>query len=236
MLKRILLSALLLAVPACANKDRVEGPLPDVPGKVLIIGDSIALGLGAMGADTSCPLTPEFSTLRHSFGVQVADELGVGYEMIAWPGIGLVRNYGTDQTNTMSSRLSRRDEIKRLEAAKPVQLVLVNLGTHDFFESDPSETFVPAMEDLLTMLSTRYPDAVIYALTGPMLHGLDDALHDKAVREAVDAVNAANGTQIRYLALDGGDEAVAHGCQWHPSVPAHDRMTQLIIDDMNAHK
>lgn len=236
MLKHFLLGALLLIVPGCASTSSQTDTVPAPPGKVLIIGDSIALGLGAMGPDTSCPLTPEFNTLRHSFGVQVADELGLGYEMFAWPGIGLVRNYGTDQTNTMSNRLSRPDEIKRLEAAKPVQLVLVNLGTHDFFESDPSEMFEPAMEDLLTMLSTRYPDATIYALTGPMLHGLDDALHDKAVHEAVDAVNAANGTQVRYLALDGGDEAVAHGCQWHPSVPAHDRMTQMILEDMKARR
>jgi len=236
MLKHVLLGALLLVVPACATQDHSTIPAPAPPGKVLIIGDSIALGLGAMGPNTDCPLTPEFNTLRNSFGVQIADELGVGYEIFAWPGIGLVRNYGTDQTNTMSNRLSRRDEIKRLDAAKPVQLVLVNLGTHDFFERDPSEAFEPAMEDLLTMLSARYPDATIYALTGPMLHGLDDALHDKAVHQAVDAVNAAKGTHIRYLALDGGDEAVAHGCRWHPSVPAHDHMAEIILQDMKAHE
>jgi len=90
MLKHFLLGALLLVVPACASKSSQTDTLPTPPGKVLIIGDSIALGLGAMGPNTDCPLTPEFNTLRHSFGVQVADELGVGYEMFAWPGIGLV--------------------------------------------------------------------------------------------------------------------------------------------------
>ena len=68
MLKRLLLSALLLAVPASANQDTPEGPLPDLPGKVLIVGDSISLGLGAMGPDTTCPLTPEYNSQTKAFG------------------------------------------------------------------------------------------------------------------------------------------------------------------------
>jgi hypothetical protein len=235
MLKRILLSALLLALPACANQETPKGPLPDRPGKVLIVGDSISLGLGAMGPDKDCPLTPEYNSQRNAFGVQVADALGVDYAMFAWPGIGLVHNYGDNQTNTMSMRLARPDEAERLDAAGPVQLVLINLGTHDFHQNDPSDRFIPAMEDLLAMMSARYPDATIYALTGPMLGGTDNALHGHAVETAVNSVNAEYGTAIRYLALDGGDRSVAYGCQWHPSVPAHDHMAEMILDDLRAH-
>ena len=235
MLKHILMSALLLAVPACANQDSPQGALPDLPGKVLIVGDSISLGFGAMGPDQNCPLTPEFNSVSHSYGVQVAEALGVDYVMFAWPGIGLVHNYGEDQTNTMSMRLAREDETARLDAADPVQLVLVNLGTHDFYQNDPSEQFVPAMEDLLSQMSTRYSDATIYALTGPMLSGNDRIFFDHAVETAVEAVNTEKDTAIRYLALDGGDPSVAFGCQWHPSVPAHDHMAELILDDLRAH-
>ncbi|HAE26465.1 SGNH/GDSL hydrolase family protein [Hyphomonas adhaerens] len=235
MLKRLLLSALLLAVPASANQDTPEGPLPDLPGKVLIVGDSISLGLGAMGPDTTCPLTPEYNSQTKAFGPQVADALGVDYVMFAWPGIGLVHNYGDDQTNTMSMRLTQADETARLDATGPVQLVLINLGTHDFFQNDPSDQFIPAMEDLLSQMRDRYPDATIYALTGPMLGGNDKIFLAHAVETAVDAVNAETGTPIRYLALDGGDKSVAYGCQWHPSVPAHDHMADLILDDLRAH-
>jgi hypothetical protein len=98
MLKHILMSALLLAVPACANQDSPQGALPDLPGKVLIVGDAISLGFGAMGPDQNCPLTPEFNSVSQSYGVQVAEALGVDYVMFAWPGIGLVHNYGEDQT------------------------------------------------------------------------------------------------------------------------------------------
>lgn len=235
MLKRILLSALLLAVPACANQDSPKGPLPDLPGKVLIVGDSISLGLGAMGPDKDCPLTPEYNSPRNAFGVQVAEALGVDYVMFAWPGIGLVHNYGDDQTGTMSIRMRNPYDIERLDTAGPVQLVLINLGTHDFFQNDPSDQFVPAMENLLSEMSARYPDAAIYALTGPMLGGTDKILLAHAVETAVDAVNAEKGTAIRYLALDGGDKSVAYGCQWHPSVPAHDHMAEMILDDLRAH-
>ena len=235
MLKRLLLSALLLAVPASANQDTPEGPLPDLPGKVLIVGDSISLGLGAMGPDTTCPLTPEYNSQTKAFGPQVADALGVDYVMFAWPGIGLVHNYGDDQTNTMSMRLTQADETARLDATGPVQRVLINLGTHDFFQNDPSDQFIPAMEDLLSQMRDRYPDATIYALTGPMLGGNDKIFLAHAVETAVDAVNAETGTPIRYLALDGGDKSVAYGCQWHPSVPAHDHMADLILDDLRAH-
>ena len=77
MLKHILMSALLLALPACANQDSPQGALPDLPGKVLIVGDSISLGFGAMGPNQNCPLTPEFNSVSHSYGVQVAEALGV---------------------------------------------------------------------------------------------------------------------------------------------------------------
>ncbi len=235
MLKRLLLSTLFLAVPACASRDLSEGPLPDLPGKVLIVGDSISLGLGAMGPDTNCPLTPEYSSQHRAFGPQVANALGADYVMMAWPGIGLVHNYGDDQTLTMSTRLTQTDEIARLDATGPVQLVLINLGTHDFFMNDPSDQFIPAMEDLLSRMHARYPDATIYALTGPMLEGNDRVFLAHAVETAVDTVNAETGSAIRYLALTGGDKSVAFGCKWHPSVPAHDHMAEQILDDLRTH-
>ena len=234
MLKGFLLSALLLLVPACANQDAPKGQLPDLPGKVLIIGDAISLGLGAMGPDKDCPLTPEYSSQSKAYGAQVADALGVDYVVIARPELGLVRNFGGDRTNTMSMRMTLTETAQRLDQTGPVQLVLINLGTHDFFQNDATDEFVPAMEDLLSDMTERYPDAIVYALTGPMLYGLDNGLHDIAVRKAVDAVNAEKGTAIRYLALNGGDKSVAIGCKWHPSVPAHDHMAEMILDDLRA--
>lgn len=236
MLKPLLFSAFLLAVPSCASEKPPAEPTPDPAGKVMIIGDSIALGLGAMGPDTECPLTDEYNSLDKSFGVQVANALGADYEMFAWPGTGLVHNYGSDQTNTVSILMKKPDQVSRLETVGPVQLVLVNVGTHDFHQYDPTDAFIPAMEDLLGMLADRYPDAIIYALTGPMLGGKEAAFHDQAVRTAVKEVNKARGTHIRYLQLDGGDQDVAHGCAWHPSVPAHKHMAEMILNDLKARK
>lgn len=235
MLKRLLLSALLLAVPACAGTPAPEKPAPGPP-KVMIIGDSISMGLGAMGPDVNCPLTAEYNSLEGSFGVRVANARHEGYTLFAWPGMGLVHNYGGDQTNTLSIRLRKPDLPRALKAAGPVDLILVNIGTHDFFRNDPTDAFVPAMEDLLALLSDDYPDATLYALTGPMLGGTDKALSDAAVQKAVAAVNAEKGTHIRYLALNGGDPSVALGCSWHPSIPAHEHMADMILEDLKAHE
>ena len=234
MLKRMLCGALLALLPACGSVDKPDQPEfePVQGARVVIIGDAISLGLGAMGADIDCPLSPETSSLEGSFGVRVARALRQEYEMFAWPGIGLVHNYGTDQSITLSTQLEDPDEVRRLEAAKPVSLVLVNIGTHDFHMNDPTDTFIPAMEDLLSMLVTRYPDATLYALTGPMLGGKDNAFHDQAVQTAVDTVNAERGAHIRYLALNGGDRRYAFGCQWHPSLPAHEHMADMILEDL----
>ena len=236
MLKPLLFSAFLLAAPSCASDKAPAGPQPDAAGKVVIVGDSIALGLGAMGPDTDCPVTPEYNSVDKSFGVQVANALGADYEMFAWPGAGLVHNYGSDQTSTVSILMNKPAQLDRLEATGPVRLVLVNIGTHDFHQYDPTDAFIPAMEDLLTSLAERYPDAIVYALTGPMLGGKEAAFHDQAVRTAVAKVNKAHGTHIRYLALNGGDRTVAHGCAWHPSVPAHTHMAEMILEDLRTHK
>lgn len=235
MLKRILVSALLIAATACQSVEAPVTPSPE-PAKVVIIGDSISLGLGAMGPDTNCPVTLEYSSLKGSYGVRVADALGTKYVMFAWPGKGLVRNYENDPGETISALMKDPDQIRRLDDTGPVRLVLVNVGTHDFFQEDPTDTFVPAMEDLLGMLVERYPDAIIYALTGPMLGGTANAFHDQAVQTAVAVVNGAHGSHIRYLALNGGDPSVALGCSWHPSIPAHEHMADMILEDLATQK
>lgn len=235
MLKRMLLGALLFAMAGCSSVEAPAEIAPE-PAKVVIIGDMISLGIGAMGPDRTCPLLPEYNSLNGSYGVRVAHALGAEYVIFAKPSMGLVRNYGEDQRVTLSDWMKTPEQVKRLDETGPVQLVLVNIGTHDFFRNDPTDAFIPAMEDLLGMLVERYPDAIIYALTGPMLAGKDNAFHDQAVHTAVDTVNAEHGSQVRYLAVNGGDPSVALGCQWHPSIPAHENMADMILEDMAAHK
>jgi len=232
MLKQVLMGALLLAVPACASVDTPVETVPQVPGKVVIVGDSISLGLGAMGASKDCEIAVENTSLNVTYGVQVAKALGTDYVLYAWPGAGLVRNYADATSDTISVRMHRLEDENALDNTGPVQLVLVNVGTHDFHQYDATDAFIPAMEDLLTMMAGHFPDATIYALTGPMLGGKDGAFLDQAVRTAVDTVNTADGTHIRYLALNGGDPAIALGCQWHPSMPAHEYMAGMILDDL----
>ena len=234
MLKRLLLGAAMLAIPACASMDTPVATAPQGPAKVVIVGDSISLGLGAMGASQDCDLTPQNSSLKATYGAQIAQTLGTDYLLYAWPGAGLVRNYADSRSDTISVHMQKLDASHTFDKTGPVQLVLINVGTHDFYQHDATDAFVPAMEDLLTRMAGHYPDATIYALTGPMLAGKDSAFLDQAVRNAVDTVNETRGTHIRYLALNSGDPSVAFGCQWHPSLPAHEHMAEMILEDMKA--
>ena len=233
MLKRLLLCAILVALTGCASAPATRGAgVPGQPPRVLIIGDAISMGVGALGADTDCALGPDTNSLAAAYGVRIANTLDTDYEIIARPEIGLVRNYSGLVEDTLSQRLQNREQRRLLDAAGPMQLVLVNIGTHDFHQYDATAAFVPAMEDLLTMLAGRYPEATIYALTGPMLGGTEAELHNMAVQTAVDTVNARLGTRIRYLPLNGGDPEIALGCAWHPSIYAHEHMAQMILNDM----
>ena len=233
MLKRLLLCAILIGAAGCASTPATRGEgVRTQPAKVLIIGDAISMGVGAVGNQRDCVLGPETNAPDRAYGVLIANTLDTDYEIIARPEIGLVRNYNGMEEDTLATRMLSREQQRRLDAAGPMRLVLVNIGTHDFHQNDATAAFVPALSGLLTDLARRYPDATIYALTGPMLGGTEADLHNKAVQTAVDNVNAKLGTQIRYLPLDGGDEDQAYGCGWHPSVYAHEHMAQMILNDL----
>ena len=107
-------------------------------------------------------------------------------------------------------------------AAFQPQAVLVNLGTNDFWEGDPSESYRAAMQAFVNRLSADYPAAQLYLVPSPMLWG--PALD--AQRAVLDSLSAP-----RLAVLDLGTilEEDGYGCDWHPSQATQARMGAALV-------
>lgn len=197
-----------------------------------VIGDSISAGYGNLGQSASCNWSAQTEDVEQTYGAFAARELGASYTVIAWSGKGVLRNSRSDDRETIPflyERVIPTDPASPRAPAKPVaDVVVVNLGTNDFFPGVPErERFVAAFRDLVTRLRARYPKALIVLVIGPML--ADDFPHPdsrKLARDWVtsvrDAQHAAGDDNVDTLEL-WFDPAEGLGCNFHPNVKSHAR-------------
>ena len=199
---------------------------------VLVIGDSISLGQGALGASRYCDIALENSDPGSAYGALVAEALSADIEVHAWGGHGLVRNYNGFRSRTISDRVG--DLISRNKIA-PFDLALIHVGTNDFSGFDPGAAFEDSLRDLIFELHAHSPDAMVIALTGPMLSGVDLDKHIGAVSSSADRINreldlpVAQHLHLPFSLLKNGQI----GCSWHPSVKMHDAMADRILRQLH---
>ena len=220
----------LLAPPAAPER-RIE-----------IIGDSITCGYGNEGPDMNCGFTPDTENHYLTYGAIAARALGAELSTVAWSGKGVVCNYGDDAascTNPMPvyfDRIlpNRADSVWSFSAWQP-HAVVINLGTNDFSTTmDPAEVdFETAYVALLGRIRSAYPDAVIFCTLGPG----SGAEHSTALGYIANAVQArvmAGDAKVTTFALPATSADDGYGCDWHPSLPTHERMAEAMTAALRA--
>lgn len=208
--------------------------LPAVPHAattILAIGDSITTGYGALGAGPDCAATDATNSQDASYAARLADKVNATLVVDAVSGRGLVHNFGGHSAETAKAHLLDSGQIRSgdYSALKP-SLVIVHLGTNDFFQNDPGTAFDAAYQALLEEIVSAYPDARILGLMGPMLSGEDRARAVAAIQRAISAAKVSTGREIGFLELnyaDGMPDAI--GCDWHPGTGTHTLMADTIF-------
>lgn len=199
--------------------------------KLLVIGDSISLGEGALGTTPKCKLTPKNNSITASYGAKLAAATGAQMELWAWSGHGLVRNYQGFESKTIWHRVQ-----DKLGKGPPVDvdLIVVNVGTNDFAGFDPGTAFADAYQDFLARLTGDFPKARILVLSGPMLSGEDRRNLNAAVSHAVQTYRAVHPQKaVEYLRItDKIWREGPHGCQYHPSEAVHAAMVATILEQL----
>jgi lysophospholipase L1-like esterase len=196
------------------------------------VGDSITAGYGNEGANGACHWSAKVENNYLTFGAYAARELAASYTAVASSGKGVTRNYEARDDLTLPQvydRLIPTEDDSPKAAASPADVVVVNLGTNDFFSSIPDErAFTIAYQSFLAQLRSRHPTALLVIVLGPML--ADDYPQPGARTmmrkwlKAVQASREASGDEGVDFIEFWYDPAEGVGCDFHPNVKTHARM------------
>ncbi|WP_234310602.1 SGNH/GDSL hydrolase family protein [Streptomyces sp. NRRL S-474] len=210
--------------------------------QIEFVGDSLAAGYGNLSASRDCDgeQVKRTTNADAGFGALTARRLRADYQINAYSGLGMVRNYngGTPDVSyrTFYDRalLNVPGDVWRNPGTWRPGLVVVHLGTNDFSTPlNPGEPWTDetlaaayrsAYSDFVQKLRTRYgPRTTILAVgAGPFAGHVE-----QVVQERTDA----GDRRVRYWRLD--DTGLDYtGCHWHYSSRDHrllaDRLTSFV--------
>lgn len=202
-------------------------PLAAQARGVLIFGDSITAGYGVLGADERCGWSPETEDFAETYAGMLARAFDAQVHAVAVSGRGLVRNWaGHDAPVFRDMWAWATPEGGDWEAGRFVpDAVLIALGTNDFSTADPGPAYAAAYADLLDALARLYPEARLYAVTGPMLGEAEQARQDEDIAAAI----TAHGGEVGRVHFTLSPEGRVRGCDWHPGLDTQARMGREII-------
>lgn len=203
--------------------------------QIEFIGDSLTVGYGNVSGTRDCDAErlKRSTNTDVSHGALAARQLDADYQINGFSGLGMVRNYAgitpdvTFRTYYDRALLNVDGDIWENPGTWRPQIVVVNLGSNDFSDLTPGETWTPdslaaafrtAYGEFLRKLRTRYG-----AGTCLVAVGFDNDAGE--VRQVVEARNAAGDSGVHYWFLDQSGLDFL-GCDRHTSA----RDDRLIAD------
>jgi len=174
-----------------------------------------------------------------SFGALTARRFGADYQINAFSGRGMVRNYngiapGTSYRTYYDRALLAVDgDVWRRPPTWHPQVVVIGLGINDFSTPvNPGEPWTPeslvaayhdAYQAFIDKIRARYGSRTYVVVSATYMYNTT-ALADLTQR-IVQERNSAGDSRVRYWYYDGLDSL---GCHYHPSLRDH----RLIADQL----
>lgn len=202
--------------------------------QIEFIGDSYTAGYGDMSDTRDCTSDQVNRTTNAdlSFGALTAHRLNADYQINAFSGRGMVRNYngGEPGTNYRTyydrALLAVPDDVWRPPPTWHPQVVVIGLGINDFSTAiNPGEPWTP--ETLVAAYHDAYQAFIdkIRARYGPRTYIVVSATYvynttvpSELAQQIVQERNTAGDPRVTYWYYDGLDYL---GCQYHPSLNDH---------------
>ncbi|KAI3397265.1 hypothetical protein diail_11064 [Diaporthe ilicicola] len=222
--------------------------------RIQLIGDSITVGYGEDGT-YPCVNSAALEDAPNTYGALTAKNLSAEYDIIAWSGKGLIRNYvdPSNEDDVVMPEIWTRwaaddaDDTYTFPAADTPDIVVVNLGTNDFsyvatnsstgatYDARPPLNATAYTEGLVTFGQTiqgHYPDADIFITSSPLLSDsyptAEDAQHTTQSSAIKDAV-AQLGSKAHFVDFPTQDSSNNNiGCDYHPSRATHESMAVIL--------
>jgi lysophospholipase L1-like esterase len=208
-----------------------------------IVGDSISAGYGNLGSeehpnygpdpDGGCAFSTETESAYNTYGAIAARRLGADASIVAVSGWGVYRDNGNDTAAVLSSVYGNALGLPATPAWSFQQLadvVVVNLGTNDFAMGDPGEAeFNTAYSSLLDTIRSKYPEAWIFCMIGPLLYGAGLTQATAYTTAIVTERNAGGDLRVQLLNFGQQDGSLGTGCSWHPNVTVQTAMADKLV-------
>jgi lysophospholipase L1-like esterase len=219
---------------ATAGGAILPGPAPR-SRQIEFIGDSYTAGYGNLSASRDCTGDEVNRTTNAdvSFGALTARRLHADYQLNAFSGRGMVRNYNGGEPGTSyrtyyeRALLSVDGDVWRPGRWRP-QVVVVGLGINDFSTAiNAGEVWTPeslvsayrsAFLTFIGQLRERYgPRTTIVVSATPVSGSTQPA---EVAQQVVRERNAQGDSRVRYWFYDSAGLDYG-GCHWHPSARDH---------------
>jgi len=204
--------------------------------QIEFIGDSLTAGYGNMSATRDCSTNGGVARNTNtdlSFGALTARALNADYQVNAFSGLGVVRNYNGHSAGTSyrtyydRALLNVEGDVWQNPGTWRPQVVVVGLGTNDFSTAlNPGEqwttpeslvtAYKSAYQGFISKLRTRYGSGTTIVVSVPEGSGT----FADAARQVVQDRNNQGDSRTRYW--NYSDPAIDRlGCDWHFSQRDH---------------
>lgn len=224
-----------------------------------IIGDSITVGYGVDGT-YPCTNSAALEDAEKTYGALTAQNFSADYDIIAWSGKGIIRNYPTgaaDDTPVVPELWTRygandADGSYTFPAAETPDVVVINLGTNDFgymltdasgalYEAreplDPDE-YTAALVNFTQTIQGHYPDAEFFITSSPLLgdgYPMATDTQHTTQSESIEAVVAQIGDKAHFVNFPSQDSSNNNiACDYHPSAATHQSMAVILTAAIEA--
>lgn len=217
--------------------------------QIEFIGDSLTVGYGNLSTTRDCSATGGVDRNTDSdlgFAAQAARRLDADYQINAYSGRGMVRNYdGQDPGTDFRTYYDRGlqyvpGDVWRNPGTWRPQLVVVGLGVNDFSTPlGPGEPWTPdslvsayssAYQGFIDKLRARYGPGTTIVVSANAFSG--NPAFPQAARQVVQERNQRGDRRVRYWYYDAPD-LDRLGCDWHYSLH-DDRIVAGLLTDYAA--
>ena len=214
----------------------VEAPaLPE--RKIEFIGNSITCGYGVESIEMTDPFEDETENHWLTYANIVSDSLKAQHTSISRSGIGVYRNYDGPKTGSAENMpwqyeytlFNKHDEKWDFAKYQP-QLVCINLGTNDLSTNNYDiQLYEKNYRMFLKTVRTKYPNAKIVLITGPMLGEKESGEQRTVLNRICKEANKKGDKEIYRFDFTFQTGDLGYGASWHPSKLQHRKMASELL-------
>ena len=214
----------------------VEAPaLPE--RKIEFIGNSITCGYGVESIEMTDPFEDETENHWLTYANIVSDSLKAQHTSISRSGIGVYRNFDGPKSGSAENMpwqyeytlFNKHNEKWNFAKYQP-QLVCINLGTNDLSTNNYDiQLYEKNYRMFLKTVRTKYPNAKIVLITGPMLGEKESGEQRTVLNRICKEANKKGDKEIYRFDFTFQTGDLGYGASWHPSKLQHRKMASELL-------